>query len=221
MQFDARQAKLLKPGLRLEATPSTKTWTYRYKSPVDGRTKQAALGQWPHMGIMEAAQAKRSQRGSGVEPGKPKRVAPVRVYTVGALVTDYISGHIQTGRAEAGAVAAERRLQAAIQEISSRPASSSTRADAFDLLEAQKATPTAAAKVRGLLGGAWDWTLADWTTTRPTGGGWCTAAGSRAAGRSLAANIRANPGACRMRMRPRPRPCWPGYPICTNSGATV
>jgi len=114
------------------------------------------------MGIMEAAQAwqaKRSQRGTGVEPSKPKRIAPVRVYTVGALVADYISGHIQTGRAEAGALAAKRRLQAAIQEIASRPASSITRADAFDLLEAHKATPTAADKVRAWLGGAWDWAL--------------------------------------------------------------
>lgn len=81
-QFDARAAKLLRPGqhlvvggcpgLRLEVTPSTKTWTYRYKSPLDGRMKQAALGQWPRMGIMEAAQAwqeKRQQRGDGVEPG--------------------------------------------------------------------------------------------------------------------------------------------------------
>ena len=82
MQFDARAAKLLRPGqhlvvggcpgLRLEVAPSTKTWTYRYKSPLDGRMKQAALGQWPRMGIMEAAQAwqeKRQQRGDGVEPG--------------------------------------------------------------------------------------------------------------------------------------------------------
>ena len=172
MQFDARQAKLLQPGqhlvvggcpgLRLQATPSTKTWTYRYKSPVDGRMKQTALGQWPHVGIMDAAQAwqaKRSQRGTGVEPSKPRRIAPVRVYTVGALVADYIAGHIQTGRAEAGALAAKRRLQAAILEISGRPASSITRVDAFDLLEAHQATPTAAAKVRGLLGGAWDWAL--------------------------------------------------------------
>ena len=54
MQFDARAAKLLRPdqhlvvggcpGLRLEVTPSTKTWTYRYRSPIDGRMKQAALG---------------------------------------------------------------------------------------------------------------------------------------------------------------------------------
>ena len=56
MLFDARTAKLLKPGehiivdaslgLRLVVTASRRTWTYRYKSPVDGRMCQMALGQW-------------------------------------------------------------------------------------------------------------------------------------------------------------------------------
>ena len=91
MQFDARAAKLLKPGqhlvvggcpgLRLEVTPSTKTWTYRYKSPIDGRMKQAVLGQWPHMGIMQAVQAwqeQRQQRGEGGSQAKPKKAAPAR-----------------------------------------------------------------------------------------------------------------------------------------------
>jgi hypothetical protein len=151
VQFDARAAKLLRagqhlvvggcPGLRLEVTPSTKTWTYRYKSPLDGRMKQAALGQWPRMGIMEAAQAwqeKRQQRGEGAEPGKPKKDAQARAYSVSDLAADYLAGHIDSGRGEAGA---------------------------------HKGTPTAAAKLRGLLGGAWDYaldagrldgTVADW-----------------------------------------------------------
>ena len=62
--------------------------------------KQAALGQWPRMGIMEAAQAwqeKRQQRGDGVEPGKPKKVAPVQEYSVSDLVTDYLAGRIDSG----------------------------------------------------------------------------------------------------------------------------
>ncbi len=172
MQFDARAAKLLQPGqhlvvggcpgLRLEVTPSTKTWTYRYKSPIDGRMKQAALGQWPRMGIMEAAQAwqeKRQERGEGVEPGKPKKAAQARVYSVSDLVADYLAGHIDAGRGKAGALAARRRLESAIEPIATRSAASITRSDAFDLLEAHKGTPTAAAKLRGLLGGAWDYAL--------------------------------------------------------------
>jgi hypothetical protein len=57
--FDARSAKLLPagehivvdateyPGLRLEATATRKTWTYRYKSPVDARMRQVKVGNWP------------------------------------------------------------------------------------------------------------------------------------------------------------------------------
>ena len=69
------------------------------------------------------------------------------------------AGHIDTGRGEAAALAARRRLESAIEPVASRPAASITRSDAFDLLEAHKGTPTAAAKLRGLLGGAWDYAL--------------------------------------------------------------
>lgn len=57
MRFDAKAAKQLKPdthmgfeafpGLRLEAIASRRTWTYRFKSPVDGRMRQQKLGEWP------------------------------------------------------------------------------------------------------------------------------------------------------------------------------
>ena len=114
------------------------------------------------MGIMEAAQAwqeKRQQRGDGVEPGKPKKATLARAYSVSDLVADYLAGHIDSGRGEAGALAARRRPESAIEPVASRPAASITRSDAFDLLEAHKGTPTAAAKLRGLLGGAWDYAL--------------------------------------------------------------
>lgn len=54
MFFDARAAKLLKPGehwvvvgcpgLRLVASETRKTWAYRYRSPVDGKLKQVSFG---------------------------------------------------------------------------------------------------------------------------------------------------------------------------------
>lgn len=172
MQFDARQAKSLEPGkhmvvggcpgLRLEVTPTTKTWTYRYKSPVDGRMKQIALGRWPSMSVVEAAQAwqaKRQERSSGSEPGKTEKVRLSRPYTVAALVGDYLSGQIDVSRSDAGALAARRRLEAAIEPMASRAAASITRSDAFELLEAYRSVPTAAAKLRSLLGGAWDYAL--------------------------------------------------------------
>ncbi|CAD6549706.1 hypothetical protein LMG28727_05010 [Paraburkholderia kirstenboschensis] len=53
MRFDARAAASLPsgdhmtsdgfPGLRLQASTSRKSWTYRYKSPVDSRMRQVKL----------------------------------------------------------------------------------------------------------------------------------------------------------------------------------
>lgn len=97
--------------------------------------------------------------GRGGKPSKPKKAAPARAYSVADLVADYLAGHIELGRSEAGALAARRRLQSAIEPVASRPAAGITRSDAFDLLEAHKGTPTAAAKLRSLLGGAWDYAL--------------------------------------------------------------
>ena len=60
MSFNARRAKALQPGehiivddapgLRLVARASRTTWLYRYKSPVDERMRQVAIGHWPEMG---------------------------------------------------------------------------------------------------------------------------------------------------------------------------
>ena len=54
MNFDARTAKALTPGqhiiisdypgLRLVASAKVLTWIYRYKSPVDKRMRQIAIG---------------------------------------------------------------------------------------------------------------------------------------------------------------------------------
>lgn len=78
MQFDARVTKALQPGhhiiydgypgLRLSATTSSRTWTYRYKIPVDGRMRQVKLGRWPVMALPAAIvawEALRTQREAG------------------------------------------------------------------------------------------------------------------------------------------------------------
>lgn len=184
MHFDARAAKLLKPGghllvpgcsgLRLEVSASRKTWTYRYKSPDDGRLKQVAIGQWPTMPVGAAVakwQALKEQRDSGADPvamRKAERVAilervnPPQVYTVQRLVDDFIGGHLEQHRKEKGADAAKRMLEkllAANPDFANKSAASITRADAFNILENRKATPTVAQKLRALLGAAWDYTL--------------------------------------------------------------
>lgn len=183
MFFDARAAKLMKPGehmvidgcqgLRLEASASRKTWIYRYKA-ADGRMKQVKLGEWPAVPVQAAAarwQELREQRAAGVDPGAERRAtrqaqqekpAETAVYTVRRLVLDYIEGHIEHNRQEAGALAAKRALHRLLdgnEEFAARPAASITRGDAFDLLDRKKATPTAAQKLRSELGSAWDYAL--------------------------------------------------------------
>jgi hypothetical protein len=64
ISFEARAAKALKagdhltfkeaPGLRLVATATRRTWTYRYKSPLDGRMRQVRVGGWPGMSAAAA-----------------------------------------------------------------------------------------------------------------------------------------------------------------------
>jgi hypothetical protein len=57
------------PGLRLGATTSRRSWTYRFKSPVDRRMRQQKLGEWPAMSQAAAIaqwQQIRARRDAGV-----------------------------------------------------------------------------------------------------------------------------------------------------------
>lgn len=114
MFFDARKAKALKPGdhlvidgcqgLRLVASASKKTWTYRYKAE-DGRMKQVAIGQWPVMSIQAAAaqwQKLREDRDSGADPVSQRKTEKKKLlesvvdsYSVRNLVEDFIAGHLE------------------------------------------------------------------------------------------------------------------------------
>jgi hypothetical protein len=180
MYFDVRAAKQLEagqhitvdgcPGLRLAASASRKTWIYRYKAPATGRMKQVALGQYPAMPVQTAATAWdefRKLRADATDPGEWQRSqkraqrAPASEpagYTVRKLVQDYIKGHIEVERQEAGAIAARRALERLLEEepaFAEGAAAAVTRSKCFDLLEARKATPMAAQKLRSLLGAAW------------------------------------------------------------------
>lgn len=67
MGFDARAIKLLQPGqhltstetpgLRVEAYADRKTWTYRYRSPLDQKLRQVKIGTWPVMSVHAAVVA--------------------------------------------------------------------------------------------------------------------------------------------------------------------
>lgn len=170
MKFDARQAKLLQPGehlivegcpgLRLVATATKKTWTYRYKDEA-GRMKQARIGHWPAMGPVDAAaqwNELRTRRGAGL-PVVEKKQPAAQVYTVRKLLDDYLTGHIAHHRQPKGQAEVTRLFDRHTGAISDTPADQITRAAAFSLLEAMQHTPVLAAQLKQELGGAWDYAL--------------------------------------------------------------
>ena len=168
MLFDARAAKALKsgsrivvhgcPGLRLVATDTLKTWTYRYKSPTDGRMRQVRIGHWPEMPPATAVarwQELREKRGEGddvVLTRRAKRAeegaAKEAVYTLGSLVADYATLHLDKRREPAGALAVRRRLELAIAGAASTPVEKVNRRMVFDLLDSLSSTPVKANSVR-------------------------------------------------------------------------
>lgn len=184
MVFDARQAKLLQAGqhiivdeaegLRLVATATRKTWTYRFRSPVDGRMRQVAMGQWPAMSYAAALGAwetLRVRRAAGHDPAMERKAAAAEtqaaarqaragVYTVARLAHDYLAGHIDQRRKPKGRAEVRRLLTNYLGDLADVPAASVTRAQAFGLLEdLAKRAPVLASALRGELGSAWDYAL--------------------------------------------------------------
>lgn len=178
MHFDARAAKLLTPGshllvtgcpgLRLEASQSRKTWTYRYKTPSKS-LKQVAIGHWPAMPVVEAVtrwQALRDGRDSGIDPVEQRKSQKLhlepKTYTVADVVQDFIGGHLDESREPKGALAARRTLASILEQhpdFAASPADSVNRSMAFEVLDSRRSTPMAATKIRSLLGSAWDYAL--------------------------------------------------------------
>ena len=177
--FDPKAAKTLQPGalltipdapgLRLVATASTRTWVYRFKSPVDGLMRQVRLGHWPAMGLPAALAAwerMRALRDAGTDPAAEKRqrrrqaVAEAREsrYTVRAACDDYLASY--DGQVTPKTYAeAERLLRLELDPIAAIPAAEITRAHAFDLLDGMRDTPVLAQRVRQLMGAIWDQAL--------------------------------------------------------------
>jgi integrase len=178
MQFDARAAKALQPGscivvqgcngLRLVASASRKTWTYRYKHPATGQMKQVRLGYWPEVPPVEAAARwaeMRAVRDAGGDPKTARRgvAAPVpkprAVYTLGDLVRDYATGYLQVRREPKGARAVQRRLDKATLAHQALPVDQVTRRFAFDLVSGLADRPVLANSVKTELGAAWAYAL--------------------------------------------------------------
>lgn len=184
MQFDAKAAKLLEPGqhftisdcpgLRLEATASTRSWVYRFKSPVDQRMRQIKIGAWPKVSISAAVvewEKLRDIRAAGRDPAEERRaerqeekaaeerarVAATNRLTVRRLCDQYLEGHVERNRKAKGAVEVRRLFDRMLGDFGDLDAAKVTRAQAFGLLESFLDTPVTAANLRGELGAAWDY----------------------------------------------------------------
>lgn len=176
MVFDVRAAKMLSPGdhilvdgcqgLRLVATVSAKTWTYRYKSDA-GQMKQQKVGRWPAMSVQDAITKwgeLRSQREQGIDPVLERKaqklkakVAPVD--TCRDLLMDYLDKFIDVERKPESAKAARSFITRLLDEepdfAKARPQDVG-RDVAYRILEDRRNFPMAAKKLRSLLGQAWE-----------------------------------------------------------------
>ncbi len=181
MRFDARAAKQMQPGthmtidgcpgLRLEASASRRSWTYRYKSPVDGRMRQTKIGEWPALSLAAAMgewEKLRSGRDAGSDPALAKRQQARPV--VGVMVQDqaptvrevcraYLIGHVERNRKSKGAKETRRTFDTMLGDFGDRVAEAVTRAQAFALLESHAHIPVQARRLRQELGAAWDYAL--------------------------------------------------------------
>jgi integrase len=188
MHFDSRTAKALQPGqhitftdypgLRLSASAKLRTWIYRYRSSVDGRIRQVAIGHWPAMSFPAAIvswEALKNQRDSGSDPvlsakqekieakaliEKERTEKAESAYTVRVLCDEYLAGHIYRHRAKKGATEITRMFDTMLGSLEKLPATAITRAMAFDLIQRHAAkSPVQAGKLRCELGAAWDYAM--------------------------------------------------------------
>lgn len=181
MYFDARAAKKLDVdsyividgclGLRLVASNSSKSWIYRYKSPVDGRMRQIKIGEWPALAFPTAVaewESLKRLRDSGQDPSMQRKakiaekkaqavVVKEGVYTVRKLVEDYISGYVVHHRIPANARSLASRLRRGSESIAELEPSSVTRSVAFELIQSHADKPVMAGSLKQELGAAWEY----------------------------------------------------------------
>ena len=185
MAFDAREIKALAvgayitspeyPGLRIEAFASCRTWTYRYRSPVDNKLRQVKIGTWPnkstHAAIAEWEDLRR-RREAGEDPAlaikqargervaaaaAKKEAARAAAYTVADVAMEYWEEHVSVNRKPKGVTEVKRMFDKMLGDTGKLPAASLTRSQAYDLIKAHGETkPVIAGYLRSELGAAWD-----------------------------------------------------------------
>lgn len=188
MSFDAREAKLLKPGehltspehagLRLERSTRTTAWIYRYRSLVDDKLRQIKIGSWPAMSVHAAIaewEQLRNRRNAGEDPAQENRAvrqaekaaqaqklaqANRIIFTVEDVCDFFWRGYIQHNRAKKGATETKRMFATMLGDLADVEAATLTRAQAFNLIQScAEKSPVQAGRLRSELGAAWDYAI--------------------------------------------------------------
>ncbi len=180
MRFDARAAKLLKPGqhmvvegangLRLVCSTTGRSWIYRFKNPADGLMKQVKVGEWPAMSVAAAVselERLRAVREEGRNPAQEKRAAkqaekahsltlPQSGMSVASLMEDF-ADHVAGKRKPKGVAELRRLSRTMLGDVGELKPEQVTRAIAYALISRHSGTPVVALNLRRELGSAWDW----------------------------------------------------------------
>jgi integrase len=185
--FDARVVRALKdrdwrtftgcPGLRIERHGKARTWVYRYRSPVDNRSRRIKLGRWPATGWESAWTSWKAfsrARDDGADPqlerrakrneARTKHRIEVEAKRLDAVTTEklvrlFLKEHIEKEcRTEKAKYDAMRMFESRVlPQLGDRPAVAIDRSDAKDFLARVKLeAPAIARLLRSRLGGAWD-----------------------------------------------------------------
>lgn len=160
----------------MTATKKTRTWVYRYKSPIDGRMRQTAIGHWPTVSFPAAIvewEKLKGERDNGVDHSleakgvrdeqqkmaeEQCRIDAENAYTVSVLCDEYLQGHVNQHRAKKGRTEIARMFSTMLGGVGNLPATSITRSIAFNLIQSYASvSPVQAGKLRCELGAAWDY----------------------------------------------------------------
>jgi len=167
------------PGLRIGRSGATRSWHYRYRSPVDGALRQIRLGRWPATPYPRALAEwvrLRDKRDEGRDPKLDRNAERAKAkaehaaaraerkreaVTVERIVRKYLAEHINRKKdplAEKSRYDATRMFEGRVlPALGEKPAHAVTRPEAAKFLAAVKLdAPALARLLRSKLGAAWD-----------------------------------------------------------------
>jgi integrase len=119
-------------GLRLVVNKSgSKTWIYRYRSPIDNKLKQIKLGGYPAMSLNQARVTLiglKADREAGIDLQERKREKKAKklaeshadrqsVFTVSDMVDSYLENHIAQNRKPKGQAEVSRILRSNVKPV--------------------------------------------------------------------------------------------------------